>query len=176
MPHEADDAADVIEAKALRIVGVAYSGGPMQIAGWRHPVVVDLAGMEVPEAVPLLANHENRTGSRVGMVRAAVRDGTLVIEGEILSSSGQATGIVEQARSGGDWQLSIGAEVQEAEFVKSRRVVNGRMQSGPFYHVKRSALREVSVVAVGADAGTSMRLAASFDLYGGEGMDFSDLA
>jgi len=78
---------------------VAYTGGLMQLAGFPHPVVVDLAGLEVPDAVPLLTNHENRTGARVGMVKARVEDVTLVIEGEILSSSGQARGIVEQARA-----------------------------------------------------------------------------
>lgn len=95
--------------KNLRVAGLAYSGGKIKLPGWRHPVVVDLAGMEIPDSVPLLANHENRTASRVGMVRARVENGALVIEGDILSSSGQAQGIVEQAKAGADWQLSIGA-------------------------------------------------------------------
>jgi hypothetical protein len=56
----------------IRVTGVAYSGGKMRLPGWRHPVVVDLAGLEVPDAVPLLTNHENRTGARVGMVKARV--------------------------------------------------------------------------------------------------------
>jgi hypothetical protein len=165
----------------LRVMGVAYSGGKMRLPGWRHPVVVDLAGMEIPEAVPLLTNHENRTGARVGMVKARVDGNTLVVEGEILSSSGQARGIVEQARAGAEWQLSIGAEVQEWDLVRSRRIVNGQEHEGPFYHVKKSVLREVSVVAVGADASTRMQLAATFHLlvpwgqanmHGGKIMDF----
>ena len=44
-----------------KIVGTAYSGGKMSLPGWKNPVVVDLSGMELPESVPLLANHENRT-------------------------------------------------------------------------------------------------------------------
>jgi hypothetical protein len=56
--------------------------------------------------------------------------------------------------------------------VRSRRVVNGQEHEGPFYHVKKSVLREVSVVAVGADASTRMKLAATFNLYGGKVMDF----
>ncbi|MDR1611871.1 MAG: Mu-like prophage major head subunit gpT family protein [Planctomycetota bacterium] len=167
----------VIEAASgdeerLRVNGVAYSGGKMSLPGWRHPVVVDLSGMEIPGNVPLLTNHENRTGSRIGMIAAKVEDNALLVEGEILSSSGQAKGIVEQARVGAEWQLSIGAEVKEAELVRMQRMVNGRMQTGPFYHVKKSVLREVSVVAVGADATTRMKLAARFNLYGGAIMDF----
>ena len=159
-------------AENARVTGVAYSGGKMRLPGWRHPVVVDLTGLELPESVPLLTNHENRTGNRVGVVRATVEGHTLLIDGEILSSSGQAKGIVEQARSGADWQLSIGAEVIESELVRGKRTVNGQLQAGPFYHVKRATLREVSVVAVGADVGTRMRLAATFNLYGGGDMEF----
>ncbi len=159
-------------AGRLRVMGVAYSGGKMRLPGWRHPVVVDLAGMAVPESVPLLTNHDNRTGSRVGVVRARIEDRALVIEGEILSSSGQAQGIVEQARAGVDWQLSIGAEVIDSELVRGSRSINGRMHEGPFYHVKKSVLREVSVVAVGADASTRLALAARFNLYGGNAMEF----
>ncbi|MFW6119237.1 MAG: HK97 family phage prohead protease, partial [Planctomycetota bacterium] len=168
------EAAGGNERANARVMGVAYSGGKMKLPGWRHPVVVDLAGLEIPETVPLLTNHENRTGSRVGMVRARVEDDGLVIEGEILSSSGQAKGIIEQAEAGADWQLSIGAEVLDAELVRGSRAVNGRTHAGPFYHVKRSVLREVSVVAVGADISTRMKVAASFHLYGGKTMEFGE--
>jgi phage head maturation protease len=158
--------------RPLRVMGLAYSGGKIRLPGWRFPVVVDLAGMEIPESVPLLTNHDNRTGSRVGMVRARVENGALVIEGDILSSSGQAQGIVEQAKAGADWQLSLGADVVASELVQGRRTVNGKEQAGPFYHVKKSVLREVSVVAVGADAATRMKVAAKFTLYGGAEMEF----
>ena len=146
----------------FRVMGVAYSGGKMRLPGWSQPVVVDLSGMEIPEELPLLTNHENRTGSRVGIISARVEDGTLVVEGEILSSSGQAKGIVEQAKAGADWQLSIGAEVKEAELVRGRRTINGQLQAGPFYHVKQSILREVSIVAVGADVGLPLNYVPPF--------------
>ena len=48
--------------------------------------------------------------------------------------------------------------------VKSSREVNGQSQDGPFYHIKKSTLREVSVVAVGADAHTTMKVTAKFNL------------
>ena len=59
------------------VKGVAYSGGKMRLFGWSRPVVVDMAGMSVPETVPLLANHENHTLGRVGVVSAKVEDGHL---------------------------------------------------------------------------------------------------
>ncbi len=150
-----------------KVMGLAYSGGKMNLPGWKHPVVVDLAGLAIPQSVPLLTNHENRTASRVGQVSAKIEDGSLMIEGEITSTSGTATGIVEQAKAGADWQLSIGAEVTDSEFVKAgSREINGIQHEAPFYHVKQSTLREVSVVAVGADRATQMKVAAMFNLTG----------
>ncbi len=158
----------LIEAAGAKpkVNGLAYSGGKMSLPGWKHPVVVDLAGMSVPEQIPLLADHKNNTSSRVGMVSASVKDNTLEISGEIVSESDAASDIVAQSKAGADWQLSIGAEVTEAELVQGKREVNGQEQTGPFYHVKKSTLREVSVVAVGADASTRMKVAASFNLTG----------
>lgn len=147
-----------------KIVGTAYSGGKMSLPGWKNPVVVDLSGMELPESVPLLANHENRTSARIGMVSAHVKNNQLEITGEIISESSEAADIVAQSKAGADWQLSIGADVKECELVRGKREVNGQVIDGPFYHVRKSSLREVSVVAVGADAHTSMKVTAKFDL------------
>lgn len=147
-----------------KVMGMAYGGGKMRLQGWKQPVVVDLAGMEIPETVPLLANHENRVASRVGMVSAKVENNTLVIEGEILAQSEQANEIVSQAKAGGDWQLSIHADVLDTELVKASRTVNGKEHQGPFYHVRKSTLREVSVIPLGADSTTRMKVAASFSL------------
>ena len=152
-----------------KVVGVAYSGGKMSQPGWRHPVVVDLAGMEIPESVPLLTNHENKTDSRIGLISAAVRNNVLEITGEIVSDSKDAADIIAQGKAGADWQLSIGADVKECELVKGSREVNGQEVEGPFYHIKKSTLREVSVVAVGADAHTNMKVNAKFNLVNQEG-------
>ena len=108
-----------------KVVGVAYSGGKMSLPGWRHPVVVDLAGMEIPESVPLLTNHENKTDSRIGLISAAVRNNVLEITGEIVSDSRDAADIIAQGKAGADWQLSIGADVKECELVKGSREVRG---------------------------------------------------
>lgn len=157
----------VVAGAPTRVRGVAYSGAPMRLDGWQYPVVIDLAGLEIPASVPLLTNHENRTSARVGMVRARVEDGALVIEGEIVSTSGLAQGVIEQAKAGADWQLSIGAEPVDVELVKGRRTVNGQAVDGPFHHVKRARLREISILPVGADAETRLRIAATFNLVSG---------
>ena len=147
-----------------KVAGLAYSGGKMNLPGWKYPVVVDLAGMEIPDTVPLLTNHENKTDARVGMVTASVKECSLEISGEIVSDSKGAQDIVAQSKAGADWQLSIGADVRECELVKGSRDINGQYIDGPFYHVRKSVLREVSVVAVGADAATKMKVTAQFNL------------
>ena len=158
--------------KKPTVKGVAYSGGKMRLFGWSHPVVVDLSGMTNPESVPLLANHENYTLSRVGVIAASVVDGHLEISGEIVAEGDLADNIVAQGKAGADWQLSIGAEVVAAELVEEgKRTVNGIEHDAPFYHVTKSTLREVSVVAVGADQATHMKVTAKLELKGNSIME-----
>ena len=154
------------EGKRPTVSGMAYSGGKMRLPGWKFPVVVDLAGMTIPDTVPLLADHNNSTASRVGVISAKVENNQLVISGEIVAEGDLASGIVAQGKAGADWQLSIGADVQDAELVKGKRTVNGMDLEGTFYHVIKSTLREVSVVAVGADSTTKMTVSAKFNLKG----------
>ena len=157
-----------------KVAGLAYGGGKMNLPGWKFPVVVDLAGMEIPDTVPLLTNHENKTDSRVGMISASIKNNALEITGEIVSDSKDAHDIVAQSKAGADWQLSIGADVRECELVKGSREVNGQTIEGPFYHIQKSVLREVSVVAVGADASTKMRVTAQFNLINNKGEVMTD--
>ena len=42
---------------------VAYTGGPMRVAGWRYPVVVDLAGLAIPsQSRPIRFGHDPLSG------------------------------------------------------------------------------------------------------------------
>ena len=158
--------------KKPSVKGLAYSGGKMRLFGWSRPVVVDMAGMAVAGRIPLLTNHVNDTMCRVGVVTAKVADEGLVIEGEIVADGVDAENIVSQGTSGADWQLSIGAEVEAAELVQEgKRTVNGIDHEAPFYHVTKSTLREVSVVAVGADKATHMKVTAKLELKGNSIME-----
>lgn len=149
-----------------RIAGKAYGGGPIRVAGYRQPVVIDFLGLDVPASLPLLVDHENRAAARLGTVRARVEDGALVIDGEITATGDPARDIIAQARAGAEWHLSIGADPREVVEVRAGGSVriNGREHSGPLLHVKRAVLREVSVVAVGADAEAGMTIAATWRL------------
>lgn len=166
----------IASKKGYRVVGQAYGGGKMKLKDWPHPLVVDYAGLTVPPSVPLLINHENHPNAKIGAVAAKREGASFLVDGEIIvqDETGPAAKIVApllppdgQPTTGDisrDWQLSIGAAPQRVEFIPAghSRVINGTSHEGPFFHVKQSVLREISVVAIGADASTWMRLAATF--------------
>ena len=158
--------------KKPSVKGLAYSGGKMRLFGWSRPVVVDMAGMNIPESVPLLTNHVNDTLCRVGVVTATKGAEGLEIAGEIVADGEEAENIIAQGKCGADWQLSIGAEVEAAELVQEgKRTINGIEHDAPFYDVTKSTLREVSVVAVGADKATHMKVTAKLELKGNSIME-----
>jgi len=142
---------------------VAYTGGLMQLAGFPHPVVVDLAGLEIPsQNLPVRLDHERRQG--VGHTsRVAVEDGRLVAEGLISRDTSWARDVAKSGVNGFPWQASIGAAVVESEFVPPGQAVrvNGRTFEGPVHVVRRAVLKEISFVDSGADTETSARVAAS---------------
>ena len=141
---------------------VAYSGGLMRIAGFTHPVVVDLAGLEVPsQRLPIRLDHERRQG--VGHTdKVGVEGGRLVAEGVISRDTSWARDVAKSGVNGFPWQASIGAAVLRAEFVPrgAKVQVNGQTFEGPVHVVRKALLREISFVDSGADAGTSAKVAA----------------
>lgn len=142
---------------------VAYTGGPMRIAGWRHPVIVDLAGLAIPsQSRPIRFGHDATAG--VGHTdRIAVVEGKLVATGVVSRDTAAAREIVASARNGFPWQASLGAAVEQFEFTPEGQtvIVNGRSFRGPVNVVRRATLGEISFVDLGADGNTSASVAAS---------------
>ncbi|MGC9455749.1 MAG: hypothetical protein ACP5HU_12950 [Phycisphaerae bacterium] len=166
LPAEADG--DGGESRLPRFNMVAYTGGPMRIAGWRYPVVVDLAGLTIPsQSRPIRFGHDMASG--VGHTeRLAVADGRLVAAGVVSRDTAAAKEIVASARNGFPWQASIGTAVEQFEFVRSNQtvLVNGREFTGPLNVVRKATLGEISFVDLGADLETSVRVAASAEQDG----------
>jgi len=142
---------------------VAYTGGTMRIAGWRHPVVVDLAGLAIPsQSRPIRFGHDANSG--VGHTDSiAVRGGQLIASGVISRDTEAAREVVVSAKNRFPWQASIGASVEQSEYVKENQtvLVNGKEFSGPVNVVRKSTLGEISFVDLGADGNTSASVAAS---------------
>jgi hypothetical protein len=141
---------------------VAYTGGAMRVAGWRYPVVVDLAGMAIPsQNRPIRFGHDAASGvGHTDQIR--MEDGQLLAAGVVSRDTAAAKEVVASARNGFPWQASIGASVEEFEFVKEnqRATVNGREFAGPLSVIRKSLLGEISFVDLGADGQTSATVAA----------------
>ena len=154
---------------------VAYTGGSMRIAGWRYPVVVDLAGLAIPsQNRPIRFGHDMQSG--VGHTDTIkIEEGRLTATGVVSRDTAAAKEIVISARNGFPWQASIGAGVEEFDFVKpnQKTIVNGREFSGPLNVVRKAVLGEISFVDLGADGQTSASVAASAWKKEQAGMDGS---
>lgn len=142
---------------------LAYTGSPMRVSGWKYPVVVDLAGMGIPSQVrPIRFSHDPTAG--VGHTDTIqVESGQLVATGVISRDTVAAREVVASSKNGFPWQASIGASVEEFEFIKDKQsvIVNGREHAGPLNVVRKSTLSEISFVDLGADGATNASVAAS---------------
>lgn len=140
----------------------AYTGGAMQLSGWRYPVVVDLAGLRVTKkSRPILKDHDSR--QIVGHTdEISVGERTLDVDGVISGTGLTAQEIIATSENGFPWQASLGAVAEKVIFVTDGKTANanGREFTGPVYIARKSMLGEVSFVALGADDDTFARVAA----------------
>jgi len=137
----------------------------MMLAGWSHPVVVDLAGLQVSaKSRPILKDH-NRSLIVGHTESIGVQGSRLQVSGVISGAGPVAREIVESSRNGFPWQASLGAVAQPGamEFVAKGRTAaaNGQQFEGPIHIARRSVLGEVSFVALGADDNTTASVAAA---------------
>ena len=149
--------------KKFRIV--AYTGAQIR-QGWsREPVVIDMAGMQLPATVPVVVGHDYALGSIVGQGRPFIEAGQIIVEGEILADNENARQVAALGAAGYQFQASVGADVRRHQKIDAEGVttVNGTAHIGPVRVVKASSLREVSFVTLGADAATSVAIAAEAD-------------
>ena len=95
-------------------------------------MIIDLAGLAIPsQARPIRFGHDPLSG--VGHTDAIhVEDGQLVATGVVSRDTPAAREVVVSSKNGFPWQASVGAGVEEFEFVKESQkvMVNGRQYSG----------------------------------------------
>jgi hypothetical protein len=144
---------------------VAYTGAPIR-QGWsRNALVLDLAGMDLSnQSIPILFGHDATLESVVGQATAVTSDGSqLIVEGTVLGVSDTAQRVLELARRGMKFQASVGADVGRIENIQAGESVqvNNRTFAGPVSIVRGSALRESSIVLMGADGATATSIAAT---------------
>lgn len=150
--------------KLKRFTATAYTGVPMKLRGWPYPVVVDLAGMRVPnQAMPAHRDHDpdRAVGHTTSVAVTAQR---IKCAGVISGVGPDAQEVSAMAANGFPWQMSLGADADSdsVEFLDRGKTanVNGRNVTGPAHIVRASALKELSFVTNGADGATSATIAA----------------
>lgn len=145
-----------------RFTMTAYTGGALRLAGWRYPVVVDLAGLRISKkARPILKDHD--VGQIVGHTdEITATENSLEVAGVISGAGPIAQEIIATSENGFPWQASIGAIAEKVVFITEGRkaTANGREFAGPVYIARKSTLGEVSFVALGADDDTWAHVAA----------------
>ncbi|TVQ64477.1 MAG: hypothetical protein EA379_01280 [Phycisphaerales bacterium] len=151
------------EPSPRRFSITAYTGGLMRLFAWEHPVVIDLAGMEIAgKSRPVLKDH--RESLIVGhTTKMEVVANELLVDGVVSGAGAVAREVVESSLAGFPWQASVGASADSVEEVAAGATVNvnGREFTGPLYVVRASKLKEISFVALGADDDTAARVAAN---------------
>jgi hypothetical protein len=163
VPLTVEAAEDSGKPNLRRFSMVAYTGGAMALGGWPHPVVVDLAGLQVGrKSRPILKDHD--AGRIVGHTETvAVEGNRLKVDGVISGVGDAAREIIGASDNGFPWQASLGAAVRRVVFVPEGKTAqaNGQRFRGPVYIVRQARLGEISFVALGADDDTSARVEAA---------------
>ena len=150
------------QTPSVRIL--AYNGGIMRVEGF-GAVVLNLAGMEIPENLPLVVDHELAIAATLGSGHAIVRNGQLIVDGTLTSVSPSAQHVLALHKSGVKLQASVGAMPLKKQFIPEGQSIqaNGRNHVAPpggFTYIERSQLIETSIVTRGADSTTSVLIAA----------------
>lgn len=144
---------------------VAYTGEPMNIWPWDHPVVIDLATLDLSQQrIPALYDHYAHIDHVVGQVETLeVGPAGLVASGFFTPSSGEdqaydyCAKVLAKADGGYQWQASVGGNPATVDEVKAGETikVNGRDYTGPCSVARGVQLREISFVVLGGDRRTS---------------------
>lgn len=145
----------------------AYNGGVMSVTGI-GPLVCDVAGVEASGPVVLLDGHTNTLAATLGSATVqAVNGERLAANGLISRTNAIAATAIRLAAEGVPLQASIGAEPTEPP-VRIRPgqavEVNGRtITAGPagFLLFKATRLRHIAILPNGADASTTVSIAAA---------------
>ncbi|MBX3415466.1 MAG: hypothetical protein KF708_22475 [Pirellulales bacterium] len=135
---------------------LAYSGGMMRPSGIRGDVVVDLAGLEIPERHPLLLDHAHSVNAIAGSGVPKIEGQQLIVEGEIARDTDAGKRVIALSKAKVPLAASVGLHVirMEEVYAGEKVTVNGRKFTAgksALTIVRASQLYEVSFVAVGAD-------------------------
>ena len=156
-PATVSTVADESLAKSERTLsGIAYSGDIITDHCYWNRLVIDLSSTTITPPIPLLCCHEQ--AETIGLVSDVSISNQISIQARLFADiDDDAAEIAAKADRGFPWQLSVGIYPQSFEEVAPGIGINlnGKQFTGPLTIFRGGVVREVSVVAVGADRGAS---------------------
>ena len=146
--------------KPRKLFIVGYTGGVMRVPGFGE-TAVDLAGLELPDTIPVLADHDASLSGVIGPGKPSTDGRQLIVEA-VLADTPAADTVQNLLESGVQLQASLGAEPLERQPVGAGKTVtvNGQTLTGPFTLITKAKLKEMTCTPLGADDKTSVQLAA----------------
>lgn len=157
-----------------RITIEAYDGGIIAGCNLAGSFVIDLAGLNLYEStLPIHRDHD--TSVILGhAANVNVTTSGITVDGVLSGTAEVVKEVLEPAENGFPWRASVGVTIDRVQQIRAGKSVsvNGQEFQGPLVVVKKSSLREVSIVATGANRGTSVSLAAMQNLNERIDMDF----
>jgi hypothetical protein len=155
------EAADAENKGPRKFSSEFYTGGALNINGWDHPVVVDLAGLK--EGNVLVANLDHDKSRRVGNFAVANDGKSLVANGTATARTAARDEVIGSADEGYQWQSSLEVNPEKVEEVKAGKTVkvNGQEFTGPLYVTRVGTLKGFAFVSHGADDNTTVTIAAT---------------
>lgn len=143
---------------------VAYNGGMMHVPGIGK-VVINIEGLEIPETITLLADHDSSRAGVVGSGQVLSASSNIVVTGSISRQSEAGQNIIALHKDGVRWQASVGVDMHSRQRIQAGQsiTVNGQnivSPPGGMTYVASGVLKELTICALGCDPTTSVTIAA----------------
>lgn len=146
-----------------RFWSIAYSGGliPSYTATPRlpHPYVIDLTGTTATPKPSV--NLDHKPERRIGEIHfAEVTATAILVEGRLSATTPWRDEVIESARTGMPWEVSIEGDLTERAFIAEGETteVNGQKFKGPLFVFERCVFTALAFCSVGADHGNAVEV------------------
>lgn len=153
-------------ASPARFDTLAYNGGALRLNYWSDPVVIDLQGLswDKDQNIKLMIDHRYVPDCVAGNTNKITTDfKTLQVAGIMYNNCDESVArIVNKAKLGAKWEISVGARPIRKEILSAGNsvIVNGQTINGPAVIARQAKLIECSIVVFGADEDTIVNIAA----------------
>lgn len=151
---KAEDSQD--EQGRFKFSGVAYSGKPIMNHPFWGNLIFDVSTMKSKSVVPIFRDH--RPDREAGHGKLSFDDGSVKVEGFLYEEEGEKA--YRLMKKGYPMQESVYIEPEKLETIRKGEVFvyNGQKVEGPMTIFVGGAIKEVSLVSLGADENTSTKI------------------